>query len=192
MREVSVMGRTSTTVGSASALFTPIQLRVLGLLFGQADRRYQTSEFMRLARGGTGATHRQLRRLAAAGLVRTTSVGNEKYYQADASSPLFGDLRGLIVKTAGVIETTRLALSRLARIRAAFVHDAIGNEIQLVVISDTLAHTSLRHALAPVEKSLGRAINATILSQASWRAWRSGFAIDGAVMVLGDAAVLDD
>ena len=44
--------------------FTPVQQRVLGLLFGQPDRRFQSAELIRLAKGGVGAVHRQLGRLA--------------------------------------------------------------------------------------------------------------------------------
>ena len=41
--------------GLADALFTPAQQRVLGLLFGQPDRRFQNAEIIRLAKGGVGA-----------------------------------------------------------------------------------------------------------------------------------------
>ena len=54
--------------GLADALFTPVQQRVLGLLFGQPQRRYQSAELIRLASSGTGTAHRLLTRLAAAGL----------------------------------------------------------------------------------------------------------------------------
>ncbi len=60
------MGTTSAEprAGLADALFTPVQQRVLGLLFGQPDRRLQSAELIRLARGGVGGVHRQLGRLA--------------------------------------------------------------------------------------------------------------------------------
>ena len=78
------MGRkaASTRVGLADALFTGVQQRVLGLLFGQPDRRFQSAELIRLAKGGTGAVHRQLARLAASGLVTVAQTGNQKHYQA--------------------------------------------------------------------------------------------------------------
>src|SRR5688572_7433491 len=86
-------------VGLADALFTPVQQRVLGLLFGQPDRRYQSAEVIRLADSGTGAVHRQLARLEAAGLVTVTRSGNQKHYQARRDSPVFAELHGLVVKT---------------------------------------------------------------------------------------------
>jgi hypothetical protein len=61
------------------ALFTPVQQRVLGLLFGQPERRFQSAELIRLAGAGTGAVHRLLTRLAATGLLSVASVGNQKF-----------------------------------------------------------------------------------------------------------------
>lgn len=108
--------------GLADALLTPVQQRVLGLLFGQPDRTYQSAELIRLARSGTGAVHRQLSRLEAAGLVTATRVGNQKHYQAHRESPVFAELHGLVVNTVGLVEPLRRALaSRAEEIQAAFV-----------------------------------------------------------------------
>src|SRR3954462_4006023 len=91
----------------AAALFTPVQQRILGFLFGQPHRRFQSAELIRLAGSGTGAVHRLLQRLAATGLVAVTRDGNQKYYQAEKESPVFSELHGLIVKTVGVVEPLR-------------------------------------------------------------------------------------
>ena len=40
--------------GLADALFSPVQQRVLGLLYGQPQRRFQSAELIRLAGSGTG------------------------------------------------------------------------------------------------------------------------------------------
>jgi hypothetical protein len=110
------MGRKtgSPRIGLADALFGRVQQRVLCLLFGQPDRRFQSAELIRLAKGGTGAVHRQLGRLAAAGLVSTTRTGNQKHYQARRDSPVFEELHGLVVKTVGVVDPLRRALVPMA------------------------------------------------------------------------------
>ena len=96
----------------ADALFTPVQQRVLGLLFGQPERSFQSAEIIRLAGSGTGAAHRQLQRLERAGLVTVSRSGNQKHYQARSDTPVFSELRGLIVKTVGIVEPLRRALER--------------------------------------------------------------------------------
>jgi len=57
----------------ADVLFSPVQQRVLALLFGQPGRSFQSAEVIALA-GSTGAVHRQLVRLADSGLVTATRV----------------------------------------------------------------------------------------------------------------------
>ena len=165
----------------ADALFTPVQQRVLGLLFGQPDRRYQSAEIIRLARGGVGAVHRQLSRLASSGLVTVTQVGNQKHYQARGDSPIFQDLHGLVVKTVGVAEPLRKALVRLAKnIHAAFVYGSVAkgsdkatSDIDLLVISDTVSYAEAYEALQEAEAVLGRAIDPTVMTLAQWRSRRS-------------------
>lgn len=167
--------------GLAGALFTPVQQRVLGLLFGQPDRRFQSAELIRLARGGTGAVHRQLSRLASAGLVSVTYLGNQKYYQASQNSPVFPELHGLIQKTIGVAEPIRRALARHApEILAAFVYGSVakgtdrsGSDIDLMVISEKLSYTDVYEAVQPTEAILGRQINPTVVTPSDWRSKRA-------------------
>lgn len=73
----------------ADVLFSPVQQRVLALLFGQPGRSFQSAELITLAGSGTGAVHRQLVRLADSGLVTVTRVGNQKHYQANRDLPVF-------------------------------------------------------------------------------------------------------
>src|ERR1051326_1903935 len=79
--------RRARRTGMADALFTPVQQRVLALLFGQPERRYQSAELIRLAKGGTGAVHRQLARLAPAGAATRAHTGNQKHHQAPRAPP---------------------------------------------------------------------------------------------------------
>lgn len=166
--------------GLAAALFSPVQQRVLALIFGQPSRRFQSAEVIRLAGSGTGATHRVLTTLAATGLVAVTRIGNQKHYQANRACPVFGELHGLIVKTVGVVEPLRRALaSKARRIRAAFVYgsvakgtDRAGSDIDLMVISDTLGYTDLFEALQAAEAALARPVNPNVMTLADWRAKR--------------------
>jgi predicted nucleotidyltransferase len=167
--------------GLAAALFTPVQQRVLGLVFGQPERRFQSAELIRLAGGGTGAVHRQLQRLAAAGLVTVTRDGNQKYYQARRDSPIFPELHGLAVKTAGVVEPLRAALEPLSeRIDVAFVYgslakgtDRAGSDLDLLVVSDRLGHPDLYQALEDAERAVARPVNPTVLTREEWRRKRA-------------------
>jgi len=80
----------------ADMLFTPVQQRVLGLLFGQPERRFQSAELIRQAGAGTGAVHRLLTWLAATGLLQVETVGKQKFYRANQRAPVYAELVGLV------------------------------------------------------------------------------------------------
>jgi predicted nucleotidyltransferase len=163
--------------GIAGVLFTPVQQRVLGLLFGQPDRRFQSGELIRLAASGTGAVHRLLTRLAESGLITVQRVGNQKHYQANRESPVFAELHGLILKTSGLLAPLRAAFAGLAgRIHAAFVYgsvakgtDRAASDIDLMVIADKLDYADVFSALQSVEAELGRTVNPNVMTPAEWR-----------------------
>lgn len=178
------MGRTaprSPTSAVASALFTPVQQRVLGLLFGQPERRFQSAELIRLAGSGTGAVHRQLQRLEEAGLVTASREGNQKYYAARKDAPVFPELHGLVVKTVGIVEPLRAALAPIAdEINLAFVFGSVakgseraGSDIDLLVVTDKLAYADVYSALVAAEQTLGRMINPTVFTRADWKKKRT-------------------
>lgn len=101
-------------VGLADALFTSTQQRVLGLLFGQPGRSFFATELIALTGSGSGAVQRELKRLASSGLVTVTRIGNQKHYQANDTSPVFEELRSLIIKTVGLADPIRQVLAPLA------------------------------------------------------------------------------
>jgi predicted nucleotidyltransferase len=177
------MGTKTTPVrsGIADALFSKVQQRVLGLLYGQPRRSYQSAELIRLAGGGTGGAHRVLTRLARAGLVTVTQRGNQKHYQANRESPVFGELRDLILKTVGLADPLRRSLARISGgINAAFVYGSVAkgadksaSDVDLMVISDSLGYEEVYGALQTAERRLARRINPNLMSLPAWRTKRA-------------------
>jgi hypothetical protein len=70
----------SGPIGLANALFTTTQQRILGLLFGQPERSFFTTELIELTGSGSGAVQRELKRLTASGLATVTRIGNQKHF----------------------------------------------------------------------------------------------------------------
>jgi len=158
--------------GLADALFAKVQQRVLGVLYGNPRRSFYANEVIALARSGTGAGQRELRRLEASGLVTVTRIGKQKHYQANASSPIFEELRALVLKTVGLADVLRAALAPVSQgIRAAFVYgsiakgqDTAASDIDLMVVSDRLTHADLFAALEQATAQLGRKVAPTVYS----------------------------
>jgi predicted nucleotidyltransferase len=158
--------------GLADALFAKVQQRVLGVLFGNPGRSFYANEVIGLARSGTGAVQRELARLEAAGLVTASRIGKQKHYQANQASPIFPELRALVLKTSGLVDVLREALAPTSGlIRAAFVYgsvakgeDTSASDIDLMVIGAGLTYADLFAALEEASTRLGRKVAPTIYS----------------------------
>ena len=160
----------------ADALFTKTQQRVMRVLFGQPQRSFYASEVIRDASTGSGAAQRELARLEESGLIVTRRIGNQKHYQANAASPLFSELRNIVLKTVGLAEPLRDALKPVAaNIRAAFVYGSVAkatdqgaSDIDLMVVSDSLSYGEVFGAVDKVSRALGRNVNPTVYSAAEF------------------------
>lgn len=75
---------------------------------------------------GQGAVQRELAQLTAAGLLTRFQRGNQVFYQANPETPIFSELKSVIVKTAGVADVLREGLAELAnKITVAFIHGSV-------------------------------------------------------------------
>ena len=159
---------------TADALFPAVRQRVLAVLFGSPDRSFYANELIALARSGSGAVQRELASLLAAGLVTVRDQGNQKHYQANAASPVFAELRGLVLKTVGLADVLRAALAPLAgQITMAFVYgsvarreDTAASDVDVLIVSDALGYAEVFGALESAAQTLGRAINPTLYTRA--------------------------
>lgn len=151
-------------------LFSATQQRVLGRLFGQPDRSFYASELIAASGGGSGAVQRELARLEASGLVVSSRIGNQKHYQANRESPIFDELRGIVLKTFGVADVLRAALTPLAgKVDVAFIYGSVAkrsdtatSDVDVMIVGDGLSYPDVIEALATCEKQLGRAVNPTV------------------------------
>jgi predicted nucleotidyltransferase len=178
------MGTTtsSNTTSVADALFSKVRQRVLAVLFGAPDRSFYTNEVIGLAQSGAGAVQRELSDLAAAGLLSVRKQGNQKHFQANTASPVFAELRSLVLKTSGLADVLRAALLPLApQITVAFVfgsmakqQDTAASDVDLLVVSDTLGYGDVFGALEAASQALGRTINPALYSAADFQARQLG------------------
>ena len=160
----------------ADAFFTKTQQRVFGVLFGQPERSFYASELIREAGTGSGAAQRELARLEASGLIESRRIGHQKHYQANTSSPLYPELRNIVLKTVGLAEPLREALKPLSKaILAAFVYGSVAratdrsaSDIDLMIISDSLTYGDVFGALERVTRAVGRNVNPTVYNTAEF------------------------
>lgn len=161
----------------SGALFSNVQQRVLGLIFGHPDRSFYTSEILRAVNSGTGAVERELKRLQSSGLVSVERIGNQKHYRANPDSPIFDELQSLVLKTVGLADPLAEGLRAHAdKLQAAFVFGSVAkgsdtatSDIDLLVIGDGLDYSDLYTALQGAESKLYRKVNPLFLTREDWR-----------------------
>jgi len=177
---MTVAGRTAAQPAAsnlASALFSTTQQRVFKLLFGQPHRSFFATELIGLTGSGSGAVQRELQRLTESGLVTVTHLGTQKHFQANPNAPVFAELRGIVLKTVGLAEPLKAALSAMrSPVKLAIVYgsiakgsDTASSDIDLLIVSDELTLERLYTALAPAERELARRISPTLYTTEEFR-----------------------
>jgi predicted nucleotidyltransferase len=162
------------TIGTA--LFGKTQRALLGLFFVRPEQSFYLRQIVRMAGIGQGAAQRELARWVEAGLLVRTRRGNQVYYRANTASPVFAELKGLAVKTAGMADVLREALAGLAeRITVAFVHGSVArgaeqaeSDVDVVVVG-AVTFSEIAAALHGAQEQLGREVNPTVYTVQEFR-----------------------
>ena len=165
-----------------NALFTRTQRQVLSLMFGHPERSYYANEVVRIAGVGTGSVQRELARLSDCGLLTVKRIGNQKHFQANPDSPVFPEIRSLVLKTFGAIDLLRSALAGMdARITLAFIYGpeirsttGASHDIRMLIVSDDLEYADLVSGLTEIENSIGRSIHPVLLKTVEFESLKEG------------------
>jgi len=124
---------------------------------------------VRASGGGVGAIQRELKQLAAAGIIRRETRGRHVYFQANSQCPIFEELKSLVMKTAGMADVLRTALGPLAgRILVALVYgstasgqQARASDVDLLLVGN-VSFSEVVASLGPAQEKLRREVNPTI------------------------------
>ena len=163
--------------GGLPSLFGKTRQALLALLYARADEEYLQESLIQLAGLGRGTVQRELEFLARAGVARRTVRGRQVYFQANPDCPVYAELRGLVVKTAGVADALRRALAPLAgRVRAAFIYGSVakraerrGSDVDVMVIGE-VSFAEASEALARAQNAIGREVKPSVYAPADFRA----------------------
>jgi len=153
-----------------NALFTATQRNVLSLLYAHPEKSFYTKEILRLTGMGVATIKRELDRMLEAGILSFTKIGNQHHYQANPECPIYEELLSIVRKTFGIAEVLKAALMPVdSKITMAFVYgsiaknnDTASSDIDLLVVSESLAYADLMAILIDTEKNLGRPVNPSI------------------------------
>jgi len=172
-----MVGSTHIPSATLPSLFGKTRQALLSLLYTRADEAHLQENLIQLAALGRGTVQRELQFLERAGVVRRTVHGRQVYFQANAECPIYSELRGLIVKTAGVADALRMALAPLAGgIRVAFIYGSIArgkerraSDVDVMVIGE-VSFAETADALARAQDAIGREVNPSVYPLNEFRA----------------------
>lgn len=154
-------------------LFGSYRKKVLSQLLLHPDADYHVRELARLTGTAPGTLHKELARLAAAGLLLRKAQGNQVRYQANRQCPVYPELAGLLRKTTGAAERVAEALAPLQP-TLALIFGSVANgsetaasDVDVMVVTEQGFGNVVR-ALHPAQAELGREINPVVYSPAEW------------------------
>lgn len=159
-----------------SFLFSEYRRRVLSLLLLHADTPYHVREIARLTNTVVGTVHKELSKLAKAGVLIRNLSGNQVYYQANTNYPLHTELANILRKTSGLVDILANALAPLAeKIDAAFVFGSMAkstesstSDVDVLVIGN-ISFAETVSTLYPAQAILGREINPKVYHRNEWK-----------------------
>jgi predicted nucleotidyltransferase len=149
---------------------------VLGWLLSHPGERYFVRQLAGILAEDPTNLSRELARLASLGILAAATEGQQKYYRANPSSPIYPELRSLIAKTAGIGAILRGALEPLSNgIQSAFIFGSVaaGREAQAsdvdVMVIGGVTLEELIDVLSPLQNQLGREVNPSVYTAAEVR-----------------------
>jgi predicted nucleotidyltransferase len=150
-------------------LFGKTRRAVLSILFGHTDEAFYLRQICRSAGAGLGAVQRELKQLSEVGIIQRTTRGRQVYYQANPESPIFEEIKGLVIKTSGVADVLRGALAPLGdSINVAFVFGSMSrgeetgrSDVDVLVVG-SVTFADVARAFGEAQKTLGREVNPTV------------------------------
>ncbi len=191
----------------ASALFTPAQQKLLGLLFARTGEGFHLNEIMRLTGLGSASAQRELKRLHESGLILSERIGNVRQFRPNKNSLVYEELTSIVKKTFGLVSVLNSALAPMRKsLNVAFVYgktaqeqEASSDAIELLLIGENTTYGELLSRLPVAERILRRKINPNLYSLPDFQRRlrdKQGFILDvldqRKIFVLGDDTDLDE
>jgi predicted nucleotidyltransferase len=158
----------------AELLSSRVKAEIFRLLFGAMPRELHVREIERQSGLADATVRQELKRLLRVGVVESRIDGNRTYYRANRRHPLYPDIRNLVLKTSGLTDALREALTS-PNIKLAFVFGSVAagsegaeSDIDLIVIG-SLSLRQLSRLLSGVAARVGREINPHVFTVEEFR-----------------------
>jgi predicted nucleotidyltransferase len=170
------MSTKSESFGSPFVLFGKTRRSILALFLTKPDKAFYLRQVARITGSGLGSVQREVENLAKGGVIARKKQGRQVFFQANTDSPVFVDLKNLIVKTSGMVDVLRDALARFGDgICAAFVYGSFAkgrerteSDVDVFIIGE-VAFDAVVSAFSEAQSRIGREINPSVYSPQEYK-----------------------
>ena len=153
----------------AKLLGSKLRSKIIGWMFSHPDEVYFGRQLEEILKEDSTNISRELIRLAKMGILTCETKGRQKHYQANKNCPVFAELKGLVLKTAGLADVLREALGSLSKkIKVAFVYGSFAansakaaSDVDLMIIGKC-TFAEVVETLMPCQAKLGREVNPSV------------------------------
>jgi len=180
-----------------------IRAKALGWFYMHPDERYFVRQLASILNEDSTNLSRVLTELTKFRILSSIRLGNLKYFQANKNCPFFHELKGLVLKTIGVIGEIKSAFEKFPDIKYAFIYGSYArgeeeahSDVDLMIIGE-VDLDRLDTLINNLEKRVGRTINYVTYDYDEFldkKREEDGFIMDvlkaKKIMLIGDERVL--
>ena len=174
-KSIQLYGISIHTMGIlAEILSSNIRAEIFRNLFGLEKHSLHLREIERRTGFAVGTVQQEINKLQRLDIITRIKDGNRIYYKANTDHPIYPEIRNLVLKTSGLAELLKDALSAETKIKIAFVFGSIArkeeraaSDVDLMVIGD-IGLRKLTGLLMDVSEKLSREINPYRLTESEF------------------------
>ena len=153
-----------------------LRAKILGWFFLHPDERFYVRQLAGLLKEDLANLSRELQRLERLGILYSTKQANQKYYCVNTKNPIHAELKGLIIKTIGLVDVLKEVFNPIKKyIKMAFIYgsfakdkQALSSDIDLMVIGK-ISFGEVVRILEKAEKKIGREINPVVMDESEMK-----------------------
>jgi len=147
------------------------RVTLLSKLMMDPHRRYYIRELSKLLNIPYSMLYREVKNLVSLGIITVENKGKISLLSVNTDLPYFEELRGLMIKTVGLGDMIRDALSGFVGIRYALIYGSFASgeetersDVDLLAVGD-IDEEDLLMSMSGVEKSVDREVNYILWSE---------------------------
>ena len=158
-----------------SKLFYNTVRRLLTVFVTSPGQRFYLRQLCRFINSSPRPVQLGLQKLEGLGILKSLKEANVKFYSLNKESPIYTEIKGIILKTEAVGETLRRGLKDLKDIQCAFIYGSIsknrersGSDIDIAIIGDVNT-ALLSKTVRRLEEGLKREVSVVTFSTKEWK-----------------------